>query len=70
VVAFSNHISRKNAIIAVMKSAYATFQAPPWWTPSSPSSRLITISALSSARRFLRIAGYHPKSQAIMRLRS
>ena len=27
----SSHISRKNAIIAVMKSAYASFHAPPWW---------------------------------------
>ena len=26
----SSHISRKNAIIAVTKSAYAIFQAPPW----------------------------------------
>ncbi len=25
----SSHISRKNAIIAVMKSAYASFHAPP-----------------------------------------
>src|SRR5450755_1745945 len=31
----SSHINRKNAIIAVTKSAYAIFQAPPWaaWPP-------------------------------------
>jgi hypothetical protein len=29
VVEPSSHISRKNAIIAVTKSAYAIFQAPP-----------------------------------------
>ena len=39
VVAFSSHISRKNAIMAVTKSAYATFQAPPWWPASPVSSR-------------------------------
>src|SRR5262245_4735045 len=35
VVASSSHISRKNAIIAVAKSANATFQEPPWcaWPP-------------------------------------
>ena len=26
----TSHITRKKAIIAVTKSAYATFQAPPW----------------------------------------
>ncbi|GAA5241410.1 hypothetical protein BMMON2_42320 [Burkholderia mallei] len=30
VTADSSHINRKNAIIAVMKSAYASFHAPPW----------------------------------------
>src|SRR5439155_19467878 len=30
VVEPSSHISRKNAIIAVTKSAYAIFHAPPW----------------------------------------
>src|SRR3954470_11431411 len=35
VVEPSSHISRKNAIMAVTKSAYAIFQAPPWatWPP-------------------------------------
>src|SRR3954471_3611570 len=27
------HMTRKNAIIAVTKSAYATFQEPPWCPP-------------------------------------
>ena len=31
VVEPSSHISRKNAIMAVTKSAYAIFHAPPWW---------------------------------------
>src|SRR5512139_3555028 len=31
VVEPSSHISRKKAIIAVTKSAYAIFHAPPWW---------------------------------------
>src|SRR3954466_2202282 len=34
VVEPSSHISRKNAIIAVTKSAYAIFHAPPWWPPA------------------------------------
>ena len=36
-VAFSSHISRKNAIIAVIMSASAIFQAPPC-APACPSS--------------------------------
>src|SRR5579862_4015092 len=35
-VVLISHISRKKAIIAVTKSAYATFQAPPWWPPWPP----------------------------------
>src|SRR5690606_14026273 len=27
----TSHSTRKNAIIAVTKSAYATFHDPPWW---------------------------------------
>jgi len=50
VVALSNHISRKNAIIAVTKSAYATFHAPPWWPRSTTSFLLMTIVLFS---RFL-----------------
>jgi hypothetical protein len=36
VVEPSSHMSRKKAIIAVTKSAYAIFQAPPWWPPWPP----------------------------------
>ena len=30
------HSTRKNAIIAVMKSAKAIFHAPPWWPCPPP----------------------------------
>src|SRR5688572_11776661 len=39
----SSHISRKNAIIAVTKSAYAIFHAPPWWPAALFLMRLMTI---------------------------
>ena len=39
-----SHITRKNAIIAVMKSAKAIFQAPPWCPSSiSPERRTMMI---------------------------
>src|SRR4030095_16013180 len=39
----SSHIRRKNAIIAVTKSAYAIFHAPPWWPAVLFLTRLMTI---------------------------
>src|SRR6478672_6166986 len=45
VVEPSSHISRKNAIIAVTKSAYAIFQAPPWW-PCPPFLMRLTMIGL------------------------
>jgi len=39
------HITRKNAIIAVTKSAYATFHAPPWWPWEVRFTRLMITSA-------------------------
>ena len=40
-VAAMIHSTRKNAIIAVMKSAKAIFQAPPWCSASWPPRRLM-----------------------------
>ena len=44
-----SHINRKNAIIAVTKSAYAIFQAPPWWPPATFLTRLMMIGARLSS---------------------
>src|SRR5579875_471903 len=55
----SSHISRKNAIIAVMKSAYASFHAPPWWP-----LRLATMRLMKMGRSFsLLIAGLRSGSR-------
>src|SRR5690606_9462023 len=50
VVEPSSHSSRKNAIIAVTKSAYATFHAPPWCGEPSWTTTFLTITGAASLR--------------------
>jgi hypothetical protein len=44
----SSHNTRKNAIIAVAKSAKAIFQAPPWCPPAMRLTRFTMIGWLFS----------------------
>src|SRR5215475_13803088 len=58
----SSHISRKNAIIAVMKSAYASFHAPPWCPAFFGAERLTTI-----ARSLSLLISAAPPASALLR---
>ena len=58
----SSHITRKNAIMAVMKSAYAIFQPPPWWPPPCALCTclmmILGLPSLMVALSFARWLGY------------
>ena len=58
VVEPSSHISRKNAIIAVTKSAQAIFQAPPWCACAPFLTRLTMIGLWESS--LMNAAAYLP----------
>src|SRR5690606_26543758 len=51
VATVTSHITRKNAIMAMPKSAQAIFQEPPWWTPDRRLTRLTMLGRPLAGRR-------------------